>query len=129
MLVMENKRFIEIGNHYGYWKVMRRSPRSISGYRSYYECLCLCHGKYHVRGDDLASGKSKSCGCTRSKAHLGIIGKSFSSWKVLDIDDMRDGHRYVKAVCQCGFKSSVRVDSLKRGQTKSCGCRGKKLAA
>ena len=122
---MGNRKFIEIGNHYGYWKVMNRSPKEIGGHHTYYECLCVCHSKHHVRGDDLANGSSKSCGCKRSKAHLEIIGKRFSSWKVLDIDEIRDGHRYVKAVCQCGFTSSVRAYSLASGQTRSCGCRGK----
>lgn len=34
----------------------------------------------------------------------------------------RTRNRYVLCQCDCGRKTSVRVDHLRRGQTRSCGC-------
>lgn len=34
----------------------------------------------------------------------------------------RNGRTYAQCVCDCGTRIEVRLDSLKSGKTKSCGC-------
>ena len=67
-------------------------------------------------------GKSRSCGCQRYRGASEIVGKRFGRWTVNSISEVRDGHRYVSCVCDCGFASDVRVRSLKLGASSSCGC-------
>lgn len=113
---------LEIGERYHYWRVLQKSEDIGDPKHSYYLCECVCHRKLHVREDSISSGKSKSCGCMVSRGLLEIVGRKYNSWTVLKLGDMRQGHRYAKCVCDCGFRSEVRISSLKQGQTKSCGC-------
>lgn len=114
---------IETGDRFHYWKVLKKSPDFIGdGNHKYYYCLCVCHSTKHVRSDDLIRGTSKSCGCQKSKDLMSIVGKKFGRWKVLELGKMIDSHRYALCRCECGFRSEVRISSLKQGQTKSCGC-------
>jgi hypothetical protein len=46
---------------------------------------------------------------------LTVIGAASSKWP--------DGRARVQAACECGKEASVRVDALRNGNTKSCGCR------
>lgn len=112
-----------VGYQYGYWTVLGESPRHIGKcHHKYMQCRCVCMRIQHVRKDDLVSGKSKSCGCSRS-AHIDSLeGQKFNSWKIVSIGPIRNTHRYVLCVCDCGYMGEVRLSAVKCGQSRSCGC-------
>ena len=114
---------VEIGDRYHCWTVLSNSQfMADKGSNSYYYCECVCGYRAHVRSDGLKKGKSKSCGCQRYKGANEMIGQKFNRWNVISISEIRNGHRYVSCICDCGFTSDLRVTSLKTGQTRSCGC-------
>jgi len=50
-------------------------------------------------------------------------GDKFSRWTInSDISSIEHKHRAVECICVCGTTKVVRVDSLKNGRSKSCGC-------
>lgn len=53
---------VEVGKQYGFLIPMRRSEKR-SGKAVYWDCVCSCREVVTVRGDNLLSGKTKSCGC------------------------------------------------------------------
>lgn len=53
-----------------------------------------------------------------------LTGKKFSMLEVLEKDCSKNRVHYF-CLCDCGNKKSVRADSLKNGNTKSCGCLGR----
>lgn len=108
---------------YGYWRVIKKSPDDIGDpYQTYVYCQCVCCRQQHVRLDDLTSGKSKSCGCSRSRNLLQVVGQQFNRWTVLSLGQIRNTHRYVTCRCECGYVADLRLSSVKLGKTKSCGC-------
>ena len=114
---------IEEGGKYGYWTVIDATPEKVGRDHQYYvKCRCVCARKHYVRTCDLKSGRSKSCGCKIAQQGLRSVGKKFNRWTILEISEMREGHRYVKAVCDCGFKAEIRFHAIRSGESKSCGC-------
>ena len=57
----------------------------------------------------------------KSISHL--IGKKFNFWTLLQDIGIVDGERVVKVICECGVENEVRFYALKKGKTKSCGCK------
>lgn len=52
------------------------------------------------------------------------IGKKFNKLTVVEYVDVRGSHRLFKVVCDCGNERVIRLDHMKKGETKSCGCYG-----
>ena len=50
------------------------------------------------------------------------IGKTFHRLKIVAAAGVRKGHRMVRCLCECGKRIVVRFESVRRGNTKSCGC-------
>ena len=53
----------EIGNKYGKLTVISRGENDKSG-KARWNCQCECGTIILVRGTDLRSGKTKTCGCS-----------------------------------------------------------------
>ncbi len=113
--------------------VLREIGRNAS--RRDYDWLCRCTcGKEHVaRGASLKEGSVKSCGCLNiesavatgrkygplnAKPRNNLVGKKFG-WLTVD---SYAGNSHWLCTCDCGGKNTVRSDSLKKGQVRSCGC-------
>lgn len=123
-------RSVMINKQFNYWKVIGESPKGLGDpYKKYWFCQCVCCVKKHVREDDLKSGKSKSCGCSRSTYLLNYIGQKFHHWKILSIGSIRNNHRYVKCECDCGYLADIRLSAIKTNQSKSCGCSKQKRSS
>jgi 5-methylcytosine-specific restriction endonuclease McrA len=59
----------------------------------------------------------------RGNRFIDIKGQRFGKWFILEFDSIKKGKKaYWKCLCDCGNKKSVSSDSLRRGNTKSCGC-------
>ena len=121
---VNTKKVINVGDIFGEWIVLGRSPSSIGrGHHKYYECSCSCGNKCHVRSDSLTSKKSKSCGCDRTRGIYRYLGKKFNRWTIISLGEMdSNSHRHMLCVCECGTKRDVRFSDLISGGSKSCGC-------
>ena len=51
-----------------------------------------------------------------------LTGMKFGLLTVIELDHRKNGHAYYKCKCECGNECVVYSYSLKKGNTKSCGC-------
>lgn len=58
-----------------------------------------------------------------------LSGKKFGRLTVLSYSDKRKGFRFWLCGCDCGTMLTAREDCLRTGNTKSCGCFQRELAA
>ena len=59
-----------------------------------------------------------------------ITGQPYGRWKVASSAIVKRGYRkYVMCSCKCGNERLVRLDSLLKGESKSCGCYQHEVAA
>lgn len=121
-----------IGQKFGLLTVVERDFDRKGGY---WLCKCDCGNPQliSVRGSNLKSGNSKSCGClSRAKSRAKVedlTGHVFNHLTVIERDLSKKG-TYWLCQCDCGnpILTSVRACNLKNGNTKSCGClKGKNL--
>lgn len=63
--------------------------------------------------------------------YVDITGQKFGRWTVMNITDKRTKNRTIiwHCKCECGNEKDVDGYTLKSGQSKSCGCLNKELAA
>ena len=54
-----------------------------------------------------------------------LTGQRFGNWTVLEFDAVRNRNSYWRCLCDCGNKKTVSAYSLKRGDSKSCGCKNR----
>lgn len=113
---LENREF-------GRLKVLRRVRRGI------WECQCSCGNVITIRGFELTSGNTRSCGCLYRETRVKVGQKSLK-----DLTGQRFGHLYVQkrvknigrytayeCKCDCGNVTVVKAAYLSAGSTKSCG--------
>lgn len=88
-------------------------------------CKCSCGNFIKVRGYDLKSGHTKSCGCYNKECKHKreyLIGKKFNKLTVIEDLGIIGKESYSLCKCDCGNITKVRNTYLKNGYTKSCGC-------
>lgn len=93
-----------------------------------WKCLCDCGKETIVRGADLKSGHTQSCGCYGNEAAKGqtwrrqdLTGKRFGRLFVLEQDGISPhGNLRWRCKCDCGNVVTVDGGNLKRAM--SCGC-------
>ena len=66
---------VNIGDKYGKWTVLKKEPHILR--EPHYLCRCECGTIRTVRGRNLTSGHSKSCGCKSG----GRQPKENNKWK------------------------------------------------
>jgi hypothetical protein len=92
--------------------------------RERWSCICDCDARVVVHGGSLRSGRTKGCGCLRSLRRIDLTGKRFGRWTVRAYA----GDRKWSCLCDCGARVIVDGNELRRGSSKSCGCRRRELA-
>jgi hypothetical protein len=107
------------GKKFGHWTVLELDPKRAADGEARWRCSCDCSTKRIVSGNSLRRGRSKSCG---KCLWLQFIGKTFGRWTVVEVAPQRaaDGWK-VLCCCTCGVKRIVNGNSLRWGQSKSCG--------
>ncbi len=90
---------------------------------TYWACVCDCGNRRVVRSGDLASGNTRSCGCSASSTKLiDLTGARSGCLTVVQWVYTQDRRYYWLCLCECGNEAVVLGDAIRRGTTKSCGC-------
>lgn len=118
------------GQRFSRLLVIERSGRDRKGNAAWL-CRCDCGATSVVVGHQLASGKTKSCGClsietARAGRHQAVASKNLVGQRFgrLVVSGLDFGRRRTIAQCRCdcGNDTEVITTSLTTGNTKSCGC-------
>lgn len=112
-----------IGQQFGLLQVIEYDHMSLNS-KSYWKCLCDCGINKIIRGNDMITGKTLSCGCLRRKNSLGVR-KDLSNliFGKLTVINRYSNHLPVSYLCncECGRDSIVQYSNLVNNVTKSCG--------
>lgn len=106
------------GHRFGHLVVTKYMGRSL------WEAVCDC-GKVGIyNGRHLREGETKTCGCRTGES---MIGKRFGRLVVLEeagLYQTPNGstYRQYKCLCDCGNTVTTLGNSLRSGDTRSCGC-------
>jgi hypothetical protein len=92
-----------------------------------YHCKCDCGAAVHVRAAQLASKRTRSCGCLQREwaASTGhdLVGQYFGKLLVVAKTDERIRKQVVwLCKCDCGNEHRATTHLLIEGYTQSCGC-------
>lgn len=109
------------GRTYGKLTAVERAGTDKNG-RALWRCSCECGGEKITDALSLKRGDCKSCGCIRPNhgvrgRFVDLTGEKFGKLTVVG-----RGKSMWLCQCDCGRQCEVRSDSLKNGNTKSCGC-------
>lgn len=116
--------------------VLGRAPSQLvkGKYYTTYWCICSCkdHTIIQVRGGNLTSGNTKSCGCKRREtmreigkrsSHLDLLGQVFEDLTVIEDTKTKTSWNAEiwKCRCSCGNIKYVPTSELTTGRVRSCG--------
>jgi hypothetical protein len=115
-----------VGQKFGKGTVITEvaKPSHLKRVGRYWSVLCEC-GQTRVIDTTTLKTKWTNCGCnneedlTEIRFHHGIVDGLFGK------DDK--GHRVWKVKCDCGNNYKAFTESLKSGNTKSCGCLNRRI--
>jgi hypothetical protein len=118
-----------MGKTFGRWTVIERAqrPAGLKTEGAYWLCQCECGIQKIVNSSLLIRGASKSCGCyqkehTSQGRFINLLNQRFDRLLVIRLDGTgKQGARW-ECVCDCGNIVVTSSYSLRRGQTRSCGC-------
>ncbi len=113
---------------FGDLKVIRLDGKASSGVNKWL-CECVCGKFTSVRSCDLRSGKTRSCGCLRSrKLPVDISGKRFGKLVVIDYSHRENGRHFWNCLCDCGNMSLCATATLNSGGSTQCYKCGRKFS-
>ena len=118
---LSNQRF-------GKLKALNPTDKRLNG-QVVWHCVCDCGVEIDVRSWNLVSGKTNSCGCSRSETARKLngkklIGKRFGKLTVIEelpFESEQSGNIYWKCKCDCGNETILYTSLLTQGVS-SCGC-------
>ena len=119
-----------VGRKFGTLTVTKWVKRSRNGVQ-WWECRCICGDFFEVVGFNLKNGKITCCkACRKAKGVTPpLVGIKFGKITVLEILGIAkelgfkgNRRRIVRGQCDCGNYWTGPAESLRRGNTKSCGC-------
>lgn len=110
------------GMKFSYLTIEEVDDKSTNGHRL---CIvtCKCGKRFQTRVSSVATGKTVSCGCSRSTIHE-MVGKRFGLLTVVRRADLPGNEVYWECLCECGnsdFKT-VSHGNLRSRSVISCGC-------
>lgn len=95
---------------------------------TYWKCKCDCGTIKSIRKDELINGSVISCGCyhdknTGSLKTIDLTGQTFGRWTVLKrCGSNQHNSAMWLCECSCGNQKIINGITLRRGESKSCGC-------
>jgi len=112
-----------IGRKFNQLTVIKESNTAKSGI--YYECICDCGETSIVKGGNLRSGNTKTCGHSKATDEVGnTYGKLTVIQRVKEPAKYKDCRTaaYFECLCECGNTIVVKGFNLRNGGYHSCGC-------
>lgn len=133
MIQIENYPIVNVGKSinlsdqiFGDFKVIYRTTNSTSNGQASWLCQCQLCKKYTIKtSTSLKTGKNL-CSCRND-----LTGKKIGRWTIeyqLKERTKKRGLIY-HCKCECGNEKNVPAESLRRGESQSCGCLQKEKAA
>lgn len=119
-------RFIDLtGERFGRLTVVKHIESD--DYQSKWLCKCYCGNETISLGANLRRGLSLSCGCymaERASARrlIDLIGQKFGKYTVVERAKTQNKSAYWVCKCDCGNIRIVNGESLRTGDSMSCGC-------
>ena len=120
------------GRVFGRLTVIGRSSEK----RRYWICKCSCGNMKTIYEGNLTRGLVKSCGCyniekIKERQLKDLTGNRFGRLYVIRRSDENGkcGRPRWMCMCDCGNLIEVLGESLRKGDSKSCGCLQKELAS
>lgn len=131
-VIILGKKLELAGKRFGRLVVMKEAGKDKHGFIQW-RCKCDCGNVIITSGTSLKLGRTKSCGCfhkdIKRNMFIDLTGQKFERLTVVKRAKGYIGKgSYWHCKCDCGNEIIVRAQSLKDGQTKSCGCLNKELA-
>ena len=115
------------GKKFGRWTVIERVDNNKQN-KTAWKCECDCKTIKIVDGSSLTRGNSKSCGCfPRPRTVIEMVGEKFGRLLVIEEAGRIDGLAAWLCKCDCGTQKIIRGSSLRKGQSRSCGCLTKEV--
>lgn len=115
-----------VGQRFGRLVVVRDTGRRV-GNNVVWLCRCDCGGEREVQRSHLVSGGARSCGCHRRRD---VSGQRFGRLVALrPTGESRGGRAVWLCACDCGREHETLLDYLTGGNTRSCGCLRREVAA
>lgn len=114
--------------HFGRLQALYATDKRLNG-QVVWRCKCDCGNEIDVRSWNLTSGKTISCGCSRSITARKINGKKLLGQrfgKLLVVEELpfepdKSGNVYWRCKCDCGNETILYTSLLTQGIS-SCGC-------
>lgn len=121
-----------VGKKFNLLTVIEGPIRKTTTRKIFWKCQCDCGNIKIIRGDQLKSGTTKSCGCYKNKVlidnnikrqTLDLTGVRFGKLVAKTKTNLRkDGRVVWLCQCDCGNEIFCDTHSLQEGKTQSCGC-------
>lgn len=116
------------GQRFGRLLVLEEAGRT-DNQNVLWKCKCDCGNETIVMATSLLQGKTQSCGCYNKErisetSRKDITGQRFGKLVAIEPTELRTKEQKViwKCQCDCGAITTVAIDALTGGRTKSCGC-------
>jgi hypothetical protein len=92
----------------------------------YWYCKCDCGAETMVRTNNLTRLHTKSCGCLNKESASLLTNQKFGRLTAVKcVGQTPNKVNLWQCNCSCGTSTTVSVDKLRSGKTKSCGCLNK----
>lgn len=125
-----------VGTKFNRLTVLSEKYKKDHKYTYYVDVLCDCGTTFTLRHGALRGKKpTRSCGCLQKESASKLkdvipVGSTFGRLTVLADLGMAKKRRRVRAECSCGSgESEYGWESVKSGNSKSCGCLQREAAA
>ena len=122
----ESKRADLTGQRFGRLTAVRPTEERRYG-AIVWECKCDCGNVAFVPACSLPNGNTKSCGCIAKErgeaSQVDLAGMRFGRLVVVKpTEERKKGYVVWECKCDCGNTTFVLSNSLRSGNTQSCGC-------
>lgn len=123
------------GQRYGRLVVLESTPERDSSRSIIWKCKCDCGNYALVSSRGLLRGRTKSCGCIRREklsalSRNDLSGQRFGKLLVkCPTEQRRQGSVMWECLCDCGNTVFIQTNNLTSGNSTSCGCQKRKVAA
>ena len=113
------------GQKFGMLKPLRyevRLNRTKTKRSGFWLCDCDCGKQEWIYAANIIKGNASSCGCRKIRAIKEEPGATYGRLTVIERDGSAGRRTAWKCRCSCGEVITVSSNSLRRGNTQSCGC-------